>query len=118
MATSGEELIVSGPMGSLTLTKNRGGFAERLLFALAEAFIADRIGAERREREAGAWRTLMEAAGSWQDGSATSVSLWQDDATCTCGIRTGFGQSKKDFYVERGGFQAAINQLSNYLADG
>jgi hypothetical protein len=93
---------------------------EKLQAAIDAALAVDRdhIAAERRSREAGAWRTLMAAAGSFQDGSETTVKLWQDDATRTCGITTNPGRpNEKDFYVERGTFEAAINQLSNYLAE-
>jgi hypothetical protein len=75
--------------------------------------------AQATDREAGAWRTLMAAAGTFRDGSNTTVELWQDDATCTCGITVGEGffENTQRFYVERGSFMAAIDQLSRHLAE-
>ncbi len=61
-------------------------------------------------RKADAWDTLMDMCGSWQDGSQTTVSLIQDDATRTCLIKQeqGFGKPAKRFFTERGGFMSAI----------
>lgn len=51
------------------------------------------------------YRTLIRAAGHWQDGSSADVKLFQDDATCTCIVIVG-----KNRY-ERGSFDTAVDAL-------
>lgn len=57
-------------------------------------------------------RALLELAGFHQDGSDQPVTLHQDDATMTCFISVG-GMVKTRYFVERGGFRAAIDEYIN-----
>ncbi len=66
--------------------------------------------AKRDHRDAERWRKLIRLCGYLQDDSQTIVKLFQDDATRTAFIAVGTGSRRKDYFVDGGSFEAAIDQ--------
>ena len=59
------------------------------------------------------WRKLVRLAGSWQDGSDVTITLWQDDAARIHGINIGDGLA---LYAPT--FAAALDQAVEDATNG
>lgn len=72
--------------------------------------VADRALCEQLERKAAAWDSLQALCGYYQNGSETTVTLAQDDATRSCWIKVGteskFHRKPRSYYA--GSFEGAV----------
>lgn len=67
---------------------------------------------KRDMRDAQRWRKLIELCGHLQDGSQTTVQLYQDDATRTAFVTVSPKSShRKDYFIDGCGFDAAIDSV-------
>jgi len=69
--------------------------------------VSDKIGKLVQDGER--WRKLVRCCGYIQDGSDTTVSLFQDDATKTCFVKVG---SQSFFGSDGGSFEEAIDFIN------
>lgn len=72
-----------------------------------------RRAALKNAEDAARWRALKELAGYWQDGSQTTVKLYQDDALRSCFIEAG----NKTYGTDGSSFNSAIDAAIAALAE-